>query len=266
MFAISTDGCRSIHSYAEAKRHYESITPIRGKPNIRPIGQRSKQHMRIDENKNEHGHYYSAILYDTECVRWFEDGRIQVRTDIYNTQSTSKFIAAVTPFNTALFDNYLWIGGFGLGFSMPIADGREGLTFKYNETMNHWECLNPPNLYARSYNKQETARLRKLPVIQEIQTYLKSMKALGAWETRFLWRTRHKVHNELHKMLQASIGVPDYVPSLEDMAKLGEYSLGPVKPDEVYKICLSLELTSPEALYVETPVPIGTMKKGIICR
>ena len=264
MFAISTDGCHSIRRYAAAKQHYESIKPIRGKPYIRPIGYREKQHMRITEDMMDGVHYYAAVLYNTECVRWFEDGRIQVRTDGYTTQSTSKFIAAVSPFNTALFDNHLWISGLGLGFSIPMADGRVGLTFKYNETKSQWECLNPPELYTRSYNKRETARLRKLPVIQKLQAYLKSMRALGAWEKRSMGYM-HGTDRILWELLHNAKD-PHYEPTLDDMAKLGEALSGVLNPEMLYNACLNVELTSIEALYVETPVPIGTMKRGVMCR
>ena len=257
MFSVNTDACRTIHTYDQAKQHYESIKPIRGKPNIRPIGQRNKQHMRIDENKNEHGHYYSAILYVTECVRWFADGRVQVRTGGWTTVSTSAFISAVSPFNTRLFDNHLWVNG------IPVADGEVGLTFKQDEHRK-WVCLNPLNLYTRSYNKQETARLRKLPVIQELQTYLKSMRALGAWEKRSMGYM-HGTDRILWKLLDAAKD-PHYEPTLEDIAKLGEALGGVLNPEMIYHACLNVGLTSPEALYIETPVPLGTMKRGVMCR
>jgi hypothetical protein len=83
MFGISTDGLPRIRDYAAAKRHFDSITPIRGgNSGIRPIGKRSKNHMQIVEGNNERGPYYAAKLYDTECVRWYEtEGTIWCRLD-----------------------------------------------------------------------------------------------------------------------------------------------------------------------------------------
>ena len=258
MFAISTDGCHVVRTYNDAKQHYESIKPIRGSSNIRPYGPRNKQHMLIEEGTMDGVPYYAAVLYHTPCVRWFVDGRIQVRTASFNTVSTAKFIYAVSPFNAQLYDNRVWVN------NIPIADGDVGLTFQRDDITNTHVCLNLPELYTKHFNRAETKRLRDLPVIQQTQTYLKSMKALGAWDNRPNHR-HYRVQEVLHGILNAHVSDHGYEPPLEALAELGNYSRGPVAWDIVYTVCMQVELTSDDKLYERRDVPIGTMKKGVCC-
>jgi hypothetical protein len=259
MFAISTDGCHVVRTYNDAKYHYESIKPIRGSNNIRPYGPRNKQNMRIEEGTIDRVPYYAAVLYGTPCVRWFVDGRIQVRTGDYNTVSTAKFIHAVSPFTTQLFDNRVWVN------SIPIADGDVGLTFQRDDITNTYVCLNLPELYTKHFNRAETKRLRDLPVVKTIQTYLKSMKALGVWDNRHTSPRHYYTQEKLHDILNAHIKSMTYEPPLEALAALGEHSHGPVEWDVLYAACLKLWLTDDDKLYERRDVPIGTMKKGVHC-
>jgi len=261
MFAISTDGCRTIYTYDQAKQHYESVEPIRGSNNIRPYGKRSRQNQRISEGTMDGVHYYAAILHVTECVRWFADGRVQVRTGGYTTVSTSKFIDAVSPFVTRLFDNHLWVNG------IPVADGGVGLTFKQDEN-REWVCLNLPTLYTKHLNKAEAKRLRDLPVVKTVQEYLKNMKALGAWDNRLVNSDAinlYKVRLHLRNILTEYETNPDYEPPLEVLAGLGEWSHGPISLDLLYQVCNETLLTDDAKLYDRRDVPIGTMKKGVCC-
>jgi hypothetical protein len=214
--------------------------------------------MRIEEGTIDRVPYYAATLYHTECVRWFVDGRIQVRTGSYITVSTAKFIHAVSPFTTQLFDNRVWVG------SIPMADGNVGLTFQRDDITNTHVCLNLPELYTKHFNRAETKRLRDLPTVKAIQEYLKNMKALGAWDkTRD--RNSYRIQETLHGILNAHISDHDYEPPLEALAALGEYSHGPVEWDIVYAACLKLWLTDDDKLYEKRDVPIGTVKKGVCC-
>lgn len=260
MFAISTDGCHTIHTYDQAKQHYESIEPIRGSNNIRPYGKRSRQNQRISEGKMDGVHYYAAILYVTECVRWFADGRVQVRSGGYTTVSTSAFIHAVSPFSSRLFDNHLWVNG------IPVADGEVGLTFK-QDAHRDWVCLNPPTLYTKHFNKAEAKRLRDLPVFKTVQEYLKNMKALGAWDNKLVNSDTNLYQARLHlrNILTEYKTNPNYEPPLEVLAGLGEWSHGPISTDLLYQVCNETRLTDDAKLYDRRDVPIGTMKKGVCC-
>jgi len=253
MFAISTEGVVVIYTYDEAKQHYDYIKPIRG-TNIRPLGKRSKQHMMITEGSNEHGHYFAAKLYRSECVRWYQDGRIQVRADGYATVSTACFIHAVSPMTGNLQDNAVRVNG------IRMADTYNGLWFEKRDL--HWVCTNEPKCYIENLNRTETARLRKLPAVPYIQTYLKSMKALGAYDTPnpasfgFSLKT-----DDLLMVLLGCNGEPP----MDMLARFGEGIRGQWSTEMLYRVCLTAKLTTREALYDKEYVPAASSKKGVIC-
>lgn len=92
-YSISTDFC--ISSFNEAERKYNRVTPIRGNTNdIRPLGNRSAQHMRIVKYNND---MYACRLYDTDVATYHRDGRIIYSTGGWDTISTSNFMCACTP-------------------------------------------------------------------------------------------------------------------------------------------------------------------------
>ena len=254
MFAISTEGVVVIHTYDHAKQHYDYIKPIRGSNNIRPLGKRSKQHMMITEGSNEHGHYFAAKLHRSECVRWYQDGRIQVRADGYATVSTACFIHAVSPMTGHIQDNAVRVNG------IRMADTYNGLWFEKRDL--HWVCTNEPKCYIEKLNRTETARLRKLPDVPYIQTYLKSMKALGAYDT------------PNPASFGLSIGADDLLmgllecnsePPMDMLARFGEGMRGQWSTEMLYRVCLLAKLTTRDALYDREYVPAASSKKGVIC-
>jgi hypothetical protein len=95
-FFVNTDSIPYLGSYKYAKRHYDDIKPIRGKT-LRPIGDRRKQHMYIEETQHEGVHGIACVLYHTKVVTYFEDGRIRLDSGGYCTQSTAKFMQRLLP-------------------------------------------------------------------------------------------------------------------------------------------------------------------------
>lgn len=259
MFGISTDHIPMVKSYDEAKIHYDSIKPIRGSDNLRPLGARYKKHMMITEGSNEHGHYYAAKLYSTECVRWYQDGRIQTRAGGWASMSTAAFIHAVSPMTGHLQDNTIRVN------DIRMADMQNGLWFEYRD--QHWVCTNPPECYIERYNRKETARLRKLPVVSQIKTYLKSMKALGAYDTPQPYpypplRAKDLLANLLTR--NGANGANGELP-MDTLANFGESVRGDLPNDYLYRVCMKAGLTTPEALYDREYVPANSPKRGVKC-
>lgn len=255
MYGINTNDLPVIHDYDHAKRHYDYITPIRG-TNIRPIGKRSKQHMQITEGSNEHGHYFAAKLHRSECVRWYHNGRIQVRADGYSTVSTASFIHAVSPMTCHIRDNAVRVNG------IRMADTYNGLWFEKRDL--HWVCTNEPKCYIEKFNRTETARLRKLPAVPYIQTYLKSMKALGAYDNPNPvgsgFGSSFKADDLLLDMLKCN-----GEPPMDMLAKFGEGVRGQWSNEMLYRVCFKFGLTTRDALYDREYVPAASSKKGVIC-
>jgi len=263
MFAISTEGVPCIHSYAQAKQRYDSIKPIRGNSNnLRPIGPRSKQHMQIVEGRNTHGHYYAAALHTTERVRWYEGGKIQVRSGTWSTLSTSCFIQAVSPFRSHIGHNHLWVdmtamkdGETGLWFERSAADGVGG-----------WQCTNPPKYYINKLNKEVTRQIRAIPAIVLMQNYLKTMHALGAYEGRqSVWNKPTHAREMLTRIVTAMQQDPNYEPPLEVLARLGDAALGPMSWGVVYHVVAVMNAIPPDTLHDKHYITENVCRKGVRC-
>jgi hypothetical protein len=95
-FFVNTASIPYLGNYKRAKIHHDNITPIRGRT-LRPIGDRRKQHMTIEETQHEGVHGIACVLYHTKVVTYFEDGRIRLDSGGYCTQSTVKFMQWLLP-------------------------------------------------------------------------------------------------------------------------------------------------------------------------
>ena len=259
MYALSTDGLHRIHSYPAAKQHYESITPIRGST-IRPIGKRNKKHMQIVESNHPiNGHYYAAVLYRTECVRWYENGKIQVRCEGWVSQSTAKFIDAVSPFYAHIQHNHLWVNDNAMNVT------RDGLWFERSaaDGVGGWQCLNPPKYYINTPNKETTKRIRNLPALKATQQYLKHMAALGAYERvawMSAWDRQHKTDTLFNQILRH----PDDEPDLETLAELGDVARGPFNWEWVYRRAAAAGITTNDQLYDKHYITARVNRKGVL--
>jgi hypothetical protein len=106
MFGNITD-LPTLFSYAEALAHYESITPIRGSQNLRPIctthNGRRKKHMQIIKTTHPKALGMAATpqgaidavacrLYDTDVITFVSNGDIIIDNGGYATNSTHSFI------------------------------------------------------------------------------------------------------------------------------------------------------------------------------
>lgn len=98
-FGINGDDLPLLRNYARAKEHHDSIVPIRNSNNLRPLGDRRKQHQRIEvAPRNGAGAAgLACVLYHTACVIYYEDGTIHLQHGGYISQSTCKFIERIAP-------------------------------------------------------------------------------------------------------------------------------------------------------------------------
>jgi len=253
-FAISTRHLPCLHDYDEAKERYNSVIPIRGKaPDIRPLGKRSAQHMRIEKNNNEHGEYYAATLYSTECVRYYADGRIQVQHGNWPSQSTAAFINRVSPFNACLSHTRLWVNGEAL------VGGGDSLWFDTVEDQRMgWrvgKCMNPRKYFTMHYNKATTQAIRSNPIVKHMQRYLKTMKAMGAYDnliTAWGAKTYDSTREALAQIMRDRDQNPDNADLLPVLAQIGDVMLGPVPLDTIYKAAVTSGWVTEDELYIKT--------------
>lgn len=99
MFGNVTD-LPQLHTYRAALMHYNSITPIRGSDNLRPIcntaNGRRKKHMQIVRvsypSKQGALDAVACRLYDTDVVTFLSNGEIIINIEGWSTNTTHSFI------------------------------------------------------------------------------------------------------------------------------------------------------------------------------
>lgn len=259
-FGISTRHLPRLYDYVEAKEIYNSVKPIRGRTDdTRPLGKRSAQHMRIEKNHNEHGSYYAAVLYGTECVRYYESGKIQVQHNGWASQSTQAFIHAVSPLGAHLSNNRLWVSG------EMLDNGRDSLWFEKVEAAGggyRWQCTNPRRYFIDRYNKETTKKIRNNPVVKHMQHYLKTMRAMGAYDELNAQGILHNAKEALSEIIRSYDSNQDQ--DLETLAKLGDALRNVVPWDSVYAEVLKQGWVTREELYIPTEVTgRGLYRRGV---
>lgn len=92
---MKTRDIPAFTSHADAAMYWGGIKPIRGRgEDIRPIGMRRKDHMRIA--MSEATGDVHCILYDTKVVTFHPNNTVTVRVpEAWRTNSTAQFIEAV---------------------------------------------------------------------------------------------------------------------------------------------------------------------------
>lgn len=96
----------AITNYEQVKLIFEGTKPIRGRAvEVRPIERRRDAHKQII--KFDGG--YACRLFDVDCVKYYEDGRIAITDGGWRTITTGNFISRYSPFTCYKSLNYLWI-------------------------------------------------------------------------------------------------------------------------------------------------------------
>ena len=91
-FFISTADIPTLGNWAAAEHHERTVTPIRGKT-VKPLGKRSNHHtMKIERREDD---AIACRLYNRDVVTFYKDGRVGLKHQGRNTQSTVKFATAV---------------------------------------------------------------------------------------------------------------------------------------------------------------------------
>ena len=163
MFGQITD-LPSLRTYEEAVAHYESIVPIRGSDNVRPIcatkNGRRKKHMVI--RKYVDGSV-ACRIYDTDVVTFEPDGDVIFRSDGYATATTHGFA------NGILRDGVIYFGTrqnrteITVGGNAHIMDGNDFFRLsKDNE--GRYVAVNPPIQY-EYYARRKVLTAKRKPVL-----------------------------------------------------------------------------------------------------
>lgn len=168
-FCISNYGCPRVTNYEDAVKHLASIKPIRGTTDLRPIGDRRKQHLTIHEGRENGVHYVALRLYSSDVIKYYADKRIEVDVS-YNSQSTAAFADYHAAYGRSFFlsNNRIccWVSnGDGTGGSYATRNGHYEFNVKDNGV---WELLRHDRVGKVKVNRSKAAEVRKLvkPCIQ----------------------------------------------------------------------------------------------------
>ena len=95
MFRNTVQDLPSLLSYGQAVAHYESITPIRGSNNLRPLcvagNGRRRKHMQIIRRADA----VVCRLHDTDVVSFFANGDIVLKNGGWTSHTTHCFISGI---------------------------------------------------------------------------------------------------------------------------------------------------------------------------
>lgn len=254
MYSISTRDLPRIHDYQDAEYTYNTIKPIRGNEHIRPLGRRSNHHKRIECNTDKNGRpYYAAILHNTECVSYYEDGTIRLSTGGWASMSTAEFIGAVSPWRCWRQYNFVTVC---VSSGEYVVTGPEGLLIKAGVVQN------PVAMAVRTFNRAETKRIRT--VAKPILDYFRVMRGVIGEDNlnQVCYEMRTGLaYIALDSILRHLTGVGSV--SDDQLSMLFATYHGRIDLMYLYASAILAGVTSRGKLYDVAPLPPGVVKKGM---
>jgi hypothetical protein len=175
-------GIRRLPNYEAAKKHEESITPIRGRANsVKPIADRNKDHMNI----RKEGENIVVCLYDTDVVTYRPDGEIIITNGGWQSNTTNAFISALLPvFITSRYGR-TWFLAYADGWNSEYGIRKDlGWLLMPNSMSMHlviedgehyMRCLNPtfPIVHRMDRAKANSVRAQVKPFTKWLCTAIK---------------------------------------------------------------------------------------------
>ena len=128
MFRTTIQDLPSLLSYGQAVAHYESITPIRGSNNLRPLcvagNGRRRKHMQIIRRADA----VVCRLYDTDVVSFFANGDIVLKNGGWTARTTHCFISGILTdtYNRPLLMAYTHQGKTILEAAPTLGNNKKG--------------------------------------------------------------------------------------------------------------------------------------------
>ena len=165
MYATNITDLPTLYSYEKALRHYESIKPIRGSNNLRPIcatkNGRRKKHMQIIKRKDA----IACRLYDTDVLTFYKDGVVEYHSGTWISNSTHSFANGIlypyVNFGTRLGNTEVWIKAQTYYVSPKQ-------TFKMKREGDTWVAIDPPrNVEYYLKRKEYNAKRKQLKKFQD---------------------------------------------------------------------------------------------------
>jgi len=130
-----------MRTYTQALAIYNEIKPMRGRPDVRPLGQRRDADT-YSIRLNAEGDV-ECVLYNTAVVTYKKDGDVVLYAGGWHTVSTNQFVGQLLTINvgTSRGNTIVDVGGRGASEKFVIA-GHNKLTLRRSERVGHaWDVL-----------------------------------------------------------------------------------------------------------------------------
>lgn len=248
-FSISTDF--TVDSFFAAETKYKQTKPIRGKEwqDIRPLGERRAQHMRIVKINDD---AYACRLYYTDVVTYYRDGRIELSTGGWDTQSTRSFMDACLPwrYSVTKYNSYIHIYDRKAG-NYYVMSGV--MTIDTNTGEITGNKIPTKDVVDREASKRKRDLVK--PFRQFIKVFTETLQMEIPEPETFQWL--HQKRTELHAYLLNEEPIPEdkYIEMLVVLAHKDYWHTG----ESTYKQ-LSDRLTKSATVYKTVELPIGYLQ------
>ena len=147
-----------LRSYEHALEHYESIKPIRGSTNLRPIcattNGRRKKHMQIIKRDDA----IACRLYDTDVLTFHKNGVVDYYSGGYISNTTHAFASSI--FNHVYFCTKKKVTEVTIGYRKTYHVG-PNQTFKMKREGDTWVAIDPPKNFEYYLKRKEYNAHRK---------------------------------------------------------------------------------------------------------
>lgn len=166
-----------ISTFDEAKAHYESVIPIRGRGvECKPLGKERRYHWYTirkntyaNQTENKEYHTYSAHLYNTDVVEFYPNGDVTLRTGGWATFTTGACINFVVGnLGSVLSESGKW-----------YFQNKRGETFRWNDNELRLKFDESGVLVTKDIPVQEYKRTVNRKAMNAIRKKYKSIYEYG---------------------------------------------------------------------------------------
>jgi hypothetical protein len=186
-----------LRDYEHALRHYNSIVPIRGSNNIRPICKtangRRRQHQLIKLGTTDGVRSVQCVLYATTCLMFLANGEVHVTDGGFQTRSTFAFVSGILgEARMFLHQDRTWLTLSHGHYALPVLSN----TLRLKRTLApdyeaDYEVLNPVPMRKAILDRKAFNQIKKL--YAPFRTYVRHMeKVFDARSQDYDWRTRYQ--------------------------------------------------------------------------
>ena len=152
--------------YDYYKNKFDTTKPIRGRAvECRPIGDRRRDWEKIEMR----GDAVACVLYDTDVVTYYPDGRVALRADKWPTPSTADFMWTHSPFSVYKKNKKLWASCDGIQYPIP-AEGALEFQIKDDKWAPTQEVVIKKSVIDRKKSKDVYAPMQ--PFIEHVRVML----------------------------------------------------------------------------------------------